>query len=363
MNNLCCISDCHLGYRHRQKVQRLKDYEAAFKEALDAAAKLSPALIIFGGDILHHTRPDPLSMKTLITRLMETADSVPCVFSIGNHEIETSLSSSYTPIFSDIHPNVHVLTTENPHIILEVGGKKVGIHGFQYIRDRKMAEEKLEEISSEPSENDVDILLLHQAVEGYLSPYEISLSALRQAADKYDVILSGHVHAHQQIKEMADMTPSYYIGSTERVSFNEAGNETGFLVFEDFSFADPKFVPVHSAKMRAVKADLGKKTPQELNSAIRSLIEQNSDAECLQVAVTADVVGDIFDVVHDWDSIYPNFTILDVSASSTAAENNISLDRLEINENIFDEYFEKMGLSDKTELKEKCKALFREHGA
>jgi hypothetical protein len=115
--------------------------------------------------------------------------------------------------------------------------------------------------------------------------------------------------------------------------------------------------------MRAVKADLGKKSPQEVNAAVRAIIEENSDAKCLQVSVIADVAGDIFDVVHDWDTHYPSFTVLDVSVSSPAVENNISLDRLEVSETIFDEYFQKMGMADRTELKEKCKTLFRAHGA
>jgi DNA repair exonuclease SbcCD nuclease subunit len=363
MTSICCISDCHLGYRHRLKVQRLRDYEASFAEALDAALKLSPSLLIFGGDILHHTRPDPKSMQVLIKRLMAAADSVPCIFCIGNHEIETNLSSSYTPIFSDLHENVHVLTTENPHIVLELDGKRIGVHGFQFTRDRKMAEETLEKISSEISGNDVDILCLHQAVEGYLEPHEISLKALREVAGKYDLILSGHVHKHQPISEMTDVTPAYYIGSTERVSFNEAGNTTGFLEFKDMDFAHPTFVPVNSAPMRVVKTDLGKKTPQEVNEAVRAIIEENSDVKCLQVSVFADVAGDYFDIIHDWESVYPNFTILDVSVSSTATENHITLDRLEISEAIFDEYFEKTGMNNRTELKEMCKTLFRKYGA
>jgi DNA repair exonuclease SbcCD nuclease subunit len=363
MTSICCISDCHLGYRHRLKVQRLKDYEASFNEALDSALKLSPSLLIFGGDILHHTRPDPKSMQVLIKRLITAADSVPCIFCIGNHEIETNLSSSYTPIFSDLHKNVHVLTTENPHILLELDGKRVGVHGFQFTRDRKMAEENLEKITAEVSDNDVDILCLHQAVEGYLEPHELSLSALRSVADKYDLILSGHVHKHQILSEMTDVVPAYYIGSTERVSFNESNNVTGFLAFKDMDFAHPKFVPVDSAPMRVVKADLGKKTPAEVNSRIKQLIEENPNIKCLQISVSVDVVGDYFDIVHDWESVYPNFTILDVSVSSTATENHISLDRLEISEAIFDEYFEKTGMGNRTELKEMCRTLFRKYGA
>ncbi|MBN2013975.1 MAG: DNA repair exonuclease [Candidatus Altiarchaeota archaeon] len=363
MASICCISDCHLGFRHRLKKQRLKDYEKAFNEALDKALARDPSLFIFGGDLFHHTRPDPKSMQVAVRRLMEVADSTPCILCIGNHEIETYIGSSYTPILSDIHENIHVLTSESPHLVFDIDGKRVGVHGFQYTRDKRMAEEKLGEISSEVSGNDYDILCIHQAIEHYLEPHEISLAALRGVAEKYDLILSGHFHRHQPIEEVSDTTSAFYIGSTERISFNESMNVNGFLFFENFRFDRPEFIPVESSPMRVVRESAGRKKPSEINKMVEDIIEENRDCKCLRVSLSAEVDGDYFDVFHDWDSRYPDYTILDVSIMPTASNELLSLKILDLNEDsIFDEYFEKMGLSNREELKELCKEMYKKHG-
>lgn len=363
MKTICCVSDCHLGFRHRLKKQRLRDYEKAFNEALDKALTHNPSLLIFGGDLFHHPRPDPKSMQVAVKRLLSIADSVPCVLCIGNHEIETYIGSSYTPIFSDIHENIHVLTSENPHCVFEVDGMTVGVHGFQYIRDRKLAEEALKQVSSEISGNDYNILCIHQGIERYLEPHEISFSALRHVAEKYDLILSGHFHRHQPIQEVSDITPAFYIGSTERISFNESMNVNGFLVFRDFLFNRPEFISVESASMRVFRESLGKKTPLEINKSVERIIEENRDCSCLRVSLSAAIDGDYFDVFHDWDNRYPNFTILDVSIIPESLNKSVSLNVLDLNDDaVFDEYFEKMGFSDREGLKDLCKEMYKKYG-
>jgi DNA repair exonuclease SbcCD nuclease subunit len=88
---ICCISDCHLGYMHRLKRQRLEDYEASFREAMEKALAEKPGLIIFGGDLFHHSRPDAASMKLLITTLMDAAAYTQIVLCVGNHEIDGNI--------------------------------------------------------------------------------------------------------------------------------------------------------------------------------------------------------------------------------------------------------------------------------
>ncbi len=131
MSKICFIGDCHLGFRHRMKVQRLKDYTTSFLEALALAELSGPAAIVFTGDVFHHVRPDPKTMHTLITRVLELAREIPLIFCIGNHDIETHLGSSYIPIISELHENIYVLTTQKHQVILNIEGKKVGFYGFQ----------------------------------------------------------------------------------------------------------------------------------------------------------------------------------------------------------------------------------------
>lgn len=361
---ICCISDCHLGYRHRMKQQRLRDYESSFKEALSRAMALEPEILIFGGDLVHHTRPEPKSMQIVLQNLMRIAESTNIVMCIGNHEIEGHLGTTYTPIFSDLHKNIHVLTTENPHTRLEIYGRSIGFHGFQYLRDRKLAEGTLKKISDEIpefSENDINILCIHQAIEHYLNPFEISLKALREVAPKFDLILSGHVHRHQEIREISDLTPAFYIGSTERISFNEWQNPNGFLVFRNLDFQNPEFIRINSANMKKISKDIGRKTPDETNLYIEELIKENLSQKCLQIDLNAEIQGDYFDIRHDWENSFKEFTILDVNVIPRIRENEIKIEKFKINSNVINEYFEKSGMKDRKELKELCIDLYKKY--
>ncbi len=362
MTTLCCISDCHLGYRHRLKLQRLRDYENVFREAIKKAIELKPDILILCGDLFHHTRPDPKSMQIAIRNFMKIADSTNVVLCVGNHEIEGHLGTSYTPLFSEIHRNIHVLTTENPHISLNINNKTVGIHGFQYIRNRKLAEEELEKISNETGNNDVNILCIHQGIAHYIDPFEISLQVLRGVAQKYNLILIGHSHKHQQIREISDITPAYSVGSTERISFNEWKNENGFIVFRNLDFGNPEFISVNSAEMIKISENIGKKTPAEINSYIEKLIRENSGKKCLQINLDVNVEGDYLDIRHDWEEGYSEFEILDVNVIPKINSEEIRIEKLQINKGVIREYFEKSGMKDKTELLELCEKFFERYG-
>lgn len=361
---ICCISDSHIGYRHKLKTQRLRDYAKAFLEAMDKAMNLHPRSLVLCGDILHHAKPDSYSMRLVVQRLKKAADLTPIVVCIGNHEIEGNLNTTYTPIYSDIHPNIHVLTTETPHVVLKIGGKNVGFHGFQFIRDRRLAEETLIEVSNNLGINDLNVLCLHQGVEKYLSPFDISIKALREVALKYNLIILGHVHKFQPIEEVWDLVPAYYAGSTEHMSFNEAGNPNGVLVFQNFNFRQPRYILVDSVPMKKIniKEPLTGK-PEELNAFISKVISENKDAKLLQISLNVNTVGDYLEIRHDWEQQHPEYTVLDVNVTQNPGEKAISLEKnTELSENLIREYFEKTGMKEQTELMELCIQLYNKYG-
>ncbi|MBD3388575.1 MAG: hypothetical protein GF416_05855 [Candidatus Altiarchaeales archaeon] len=358
MASIVFIGDSHLGYRHRFKSQRLRDYSKAFEEAVRKALNLKPTFMVFTGDLLHHPKPDPVSMRTVLKKLLEAASQCQVIVCIGNHEIEGHLGTTYSPIYSEVHDRIHVLSSENPHVLLNVGRKTYGFHGFEYTRNRERAEEKLRGLSSN-LEGDVNILCLHQAIERYLSPYEISLAALREVAPNYDLIVSGHVHKHQPIKELMEVKPAYYCGSTERISFNEADNRNGFLCFED-DLHSPRFIKVESAPMSSVRFEF-KGSPEELNNRLEGVINSHN-VPLLRVDVDADLQGDLLDVRRDWTTFEHGRTILDVNVVPRSREFELEFERVELSEDLIREYFEKSGNGNK-ELEELCVDLFQRYAA
>jgi len=362
MSTLVALSDSHLGYRHKFKLQRLKDYASAFEEAVDGALSFNPDVVVFGGDLLHHTRPDPRSLKIVIQTLKKAAEKTQLVVCIGNHEIEGHLGTTYTPIYSEIHDNIHVLTTDEPHLGLKLGEQEAVFHGFQYIRNRELAEETLKKVTSEVEDGPLNILCIHQAVEKYLGPPELSLRALREAASRYDLILCGHVHKHQKIAEVFDVCPAYYVGSTERISFNEHANPNGFMVFKDYDFNSPQFVTVNSAPMRQVSAELGRASPSEVNDRVAELIRKNGDVSLLQVNVDVEVAGDLVDVRHDWELQDSGFTVLDVRVNPRLAEKAVSIEKPTLSEDLIREYFDKSGMADQKDLLNVCVEMYQKYG-
>ena len=356
---LACISDCHLGYRHRFKTQRLLDYLSAFDEAVGKAMECNPDAVVFLGDLVHHSRPDPVTLRAVVKKLIQVAQKKPVVLCIGNHEIEGHLSTTYTPVYSDIHENIHVLCTETPHVILNLRRRKVGFHGFEFIRSRERAEEALEKVTAEKLEGDINILCLHQALEKYLSPHEISIRCLRDVAPKYDLILLGHVHKHQRIRELEDTTPAYYVGSTERVSFNEAENPTGIMLF-DGDFTNPKYVHVKSAPMKNIRLKADSQKPEEVASTIRQLIEENKKCKLLRIEVETKFSS--LELNHDYAEMSGGFTILDVVTAAKPLEGEIAFEKISLSEDLIREYFQNNGSKDK-ELEELCVQLYQKYGA
>lgn len=359
---ICCISDAHLGYMHRMRRERIQDYERAFIEALDKAMAYLPGIILLCGDLAHHSRPDPRTLRLLVNKIIEAAEKTKVVLLIGNHEIEGHLSTAYTPLFSDLHENIHVLSTEKPRISLEAEGRKINVHGFQFIRNREQAEAELKKIAGEArKEKDaLDILCLHQAVEDYLSPYEISMKSLKDASSKYDLIILGHVHKHQKISGLA--APAFYVGATERTSFNEAENSTGFLVFDDKDFWNPTHVEVSSKKMKRIRRDVGRKTPAEVNEEAKRLVEENKDAQCLQIELEVDLEGDYFDVRTDWENDYRHFSALSVNVIPRVRDQEIRIEKTSISRDVFEEYFQKKDMRDRKELMDLCIRSYERYG-
>ena len=357
MVKLAFIGDAHLGYRHRFKTQRLRDYAKAFDEAVKKAVRLEPDAVVFLGDLFHHPRPDPVSMRAVLKQLLKVSGQCPAIVCVGNHEIEGHLGTAYAPIFEDVDEDIHVLTSENPHIGLRLGRKDVGFHGFEYTRNPRQAQATLKSVSSK-ADSDHNVLCLHQGIEGYLSPYELSLANLREAAANFDLIVSGHVHKHARISEI-ESTPTYYCGSTERISFNEAGNRNGFLFF-DSDFENPRFVRLKTPKMDYVKRDFTG-TVAQLNDLLKELVADSS-APLLRVEVAADVAGDLLDVRSDFSEYEKDKTILEVNVVPTSAEHQVSFERMNLDGDMIREYFDKTGVTNE-ELINTCVDLFEKYAS
>src|SRR2546426_1091239 len=80
-------------------------------------------------------------------------------------------------------------------------------------------------------EGDVKIFLTHYPIEGFEGYFGQETHIRKSSIPRnYQLFASGHLHRHQ--KNTINGTTVMYPGSTERVSFNEEGEEKGFCWLE-----------------------------------------------------------------------------------------------------------------------------------
>lgn len=358
MANLAFISDPHLGYRHRFKRQRLEDYRRCFEQAVDKALSQEPDAVIVLGDLTHHPKPDPVTMRSAISGLLRISKICPAIVCIGNHEISGHLSTAYTPIWEDLSKNIRVLTTHTPYADIKAGSKTYRFCGFEYTRSPKTAQENLKKAKSH-AVADVNILCLHQAVEGYISPHEISLASLSDAAEAFDLVMLGHLHKHRRLKSMGDKAPCYYCGSTERVSFNEAENKTGIMVFKGDDFFNPVFLETDSATMKKVRQRFDG-TVQNLNDKVKSIISE-SPQSLLRIELYGVIEGDLTQIRREYGPIAKDKKILDVIVEPESKAGPATLSRMSLSEDLIREYFEKTDMD--SDLLETCLSLYRRYAS
>src|SRR6266571_2265436 len=139
-------------------------------------------------------------------------------------------------------------------------------------------------------EGDVNIFLTHYPIEGFEGYFGQETHIGKSSIPRnYQLFASGHLHRHQ--KNTINGTPVMYPGSTERVSFNEEGEEKGFcwLELDKTGTVHQEF---HSTPARPMETLDSRVTGEggSLTRQIQDLLEKRRGAEkILRIRVTGRV--------------------------------------------------------------------------
>lgn len=215
------IADTHLGLGEKH----FSAYERALEHAKDAD------LVVHGGDVLYRSRVKPGLVLRAFEPLKRIADrGVPVVVVPGNHE----RSAIPFPLLA-MHPGIHIF--DRPRTFtLRVKDSSVSISGFPC--ERNGIRERFEELlgACEKVEADVNLLCLHQSVEGAkVGPVDYTFRngpdviPRRAIPSRFAAVLAGHIHRHQLLDAAA---PVFYPGATERTSNAELGERKGCVALE-----------------------------------------------------------------------------------------------------------------------------------
>lgn len=210
------LADTHLGLDEK--------HFDAYARALDHARDVD--LVVHGGDVLYRSQVKPGLVFRAFEPLKRIADrGVPVVVVPGNHE----RSAIPYPLLV-MHPRIHIF--DRPRTFtLQLNDTSVAISGFPC--ERNGVRERFSALldACEPARADVQLLALHQSVEGArVGPVDFmfrngpDVIPRRAIPRRFAAVLAGHIHRHQVLDAGA---PVFYPGATERTSYAEAKETKG----------------------------------------------------------------------------------------------------------------------------------------
>jgi len=222
------VADTHLGHTAYTKLdengynQREADIFDAFKQAVDKALALKVDAVLHAGDLFDSIRPSNRAIHFALEQILRLSEAdVPFVAIAGNHSSpRLRETGSVFRLFEHLK-NVRVVYAGSyENIELD----DVAIHCVPHCATQDAFAEEVRKVAVVPGKTNV--AMLHCGVSGVerFAMGEFNENILPSGAlwPEMEYIALGHFHDRTIVERNA-----VYAGSTERMSFNEAGKAKG----------------------------------------------------------------------------------------------------------------------------------------
>lgn len=251
------ISDTHLGATQYRKIsesgynQREEDIAEALRAAVDKIIELKPEFVLHAGDLFDSARPTNRMIHFALAQVLRIVNAgLPFIMISGNHDTpKQRFTGSVFKIF-EVLPveNLHVIY-KNEYTPIEVGGAV--IHAIPQCTEDKIFREQLKRVKIVPGKK--NILMLHAGVTGmreftHGDFNELLIDYNFFEEHDFDYVALGHFHNFANVGRNA-----FFSGSTERLSFNEAGVVKGFLTVDLSSKAKVDLVQTPTREMKELQ--------------------------------------------------------------------------------------------------------------
>lgn len=195
---------------------RRQDIKTAFLNILNKAKETQADFLIISGDLYEH---DYVTKKTMDWLNMVLTEAETPVFIIpGNHD--PYIRNSWYKVW-DWPENVHILSPERPHVILEELKLSVYGIGFSAFKEGKPDLSRI----NPPEEGYFNILIFHGTLDMDFTEQDYKpVSSDELKALNYDYYALGHFHTIRNVDNIV------YPGSPEPLGFDEPGEHGAFLV-------------------------------------------------------------------------------------------------------------------------------------
>jgi DNA repair exonuclease SbcCD nuclease subunit len=294
------FADTHLGYSDYSKVdsatgtnRREQDFYDAWWRVINAIVAEKPDFVVHAGDLFQSSRPNNRAIAVAlegIARLTEA--NIPLVVVAGNHS--TPRLRALGNIFEAfaVFPTVHACYQGRYEKFIlrdSTSGKSCAIHCVPHCSLSAELEKAYAELGVDAAAS-WNMLVAHggwraansdgldtrmgEFNEQFLEDPEARLGC------KFDYIALGHYHRHLAINDH-----TFYSGSTERTSFNEAGYTSGYIR-GDLARRAWEYVLIPSRAMRRLPPfDCAGKSPAEIMHAL----EQRAGPEIRDALVSIEL--------------------------------------------------------------------------
>lgn len=302
------FSDAHLGAeihgRRNEKGRhtQLEDFLRCLDFIVQKAEEERVDAVLFTGDAYHYNRPDPLSQREFLRRILSLADrGISVLLLMGNHDLPTGYGEAAALDIVNLikkpglqfvrEPKVVILPTlkGNLHIAClpylsrrvlvtpeeEQGWSEERLQQEMARRTGELVARLRKEVAHQ-SGGDPALLVGHIWVEGtefagterilsVTSEPIVSPSVLRREPFAY--IALGHIHRHQFVGDRDFSVPMAYAGNIGRLSFDEEHDPKGFLLVDlerttkgAWGVRDLRFVETPTRCFVTVRLDLSNAT-------------------------------------------------------------------------------------------------------
>ena len=229
------IADTHLGYSAYRKIsdsgfnQREEDIILAFLDAVDKIIQLKPDVVLHCGDLFDSVRPTNRIVRIGIEQTLRIYNAkIPVVMISGNHETPKQLyKGSIYSIFEalPVDKEMFHIVYKDKYESFVFGG--LTIHAIPQCDNNNTFKAEMDKIKLNPDTKNV--LMLHAGVTGmkefsHGESNELLVDYEWLNRSNFDYVAIGHYHNYVKVAKN-----SWFCGSSERMSFNEAGCAKGFL--------------------------------------------------------------------------------------------------------------------------------------
>lgn len=266
-----------------RRYERKKDFERCFMAVMNYALKNKPDVILLGGDLFDNPNPRNPPRSTLMRTFRELHDTGIQVIAVsGEHDTPKSDEQGSSPlsVYGESGFITFCQNFQKPTLVAfnSRDGDRVVVTGLSHNPFGAPGKDPLEQFAPKES-GDINVLLTHYPISGFPGYFAndpvIQLSSIPR---DYQLVISGHLHAHQQIESRE--TVLIYPGSTERASITEASDAKGFVWLElnkKGLVSEPQFILTPARRVKLLEYSIPEKG--DLTSLLKAEMERFKDPE------------------------------------------------------------------------------------